>query len=108
MNDIIGLELDPTELVLTKNRDFRWTFQNLDESGAPVDYPAGSLYFELYTSPSTTTWTFTIAGSEASLKVESDVVNTIPNRTKWQLVFRPTGEVAGGDPVARGIVRVQE
>lgn len=108
MNDIIGIELDPTELVLTKNRDFKWTFQNLDESGAAVNYPAGSLYFEVYTQPSTTTWTFTITGSSATLKVESDVVNTIPNRTKWQLVFKASGEAAGGDPLARGVVRVQE
>ena len=105
---VIGLELDPEELVLTKNRDFRWTFQNLDESDAPINYPSGSLYFELYTSPSITTWPFTIVGSSATLKIESEAVNLIPNRTKWQLVFKPTGEVAGGDPVARGTVRVQE
>lgn len=104
---VIGVELGYDELVLTKGRDFRWNFVNLDDSGNEVDYPAGSLYFELGTSP-LTTWTFTIAGAVASLKVESDQVALIPNRCKWQLVFRPSGEVAGGDPVARGIVRVQD
>lgn len=103
---VIGVDLDQDELVLTRNRDFRWNFVHLNSSGVEEDYPAGSLYFELATSP-LTTWTFSIDGAEASLKVESDQVNLIPNRCKWQLVFRPSGEVAGGDPIARGIVRVQ-
>jgi hypothetical protein len=103
---VIGVELDPVDLVLTKGRDFRWTFENLDSSDLPVDFPSGTLYFEVATA-SPLTWTFTIVGSLASLKVESEVVNTVPSRTKWQLVFRPTGEVAGGDIVAYGTVRVQ-
>jgi hypothetical protein len=64
------------------------------------------LYFELDTSP-VTTWTFGISGSDATIKIESTVVDTIPARTKWQLIFKPSGEAAGGDPVARGIVMVQ-
>lgn len=54
-----------------------------------------------------TIWPFVIAGSEASLKVESEDCDAIPDRTKWQLVFMPDGEAAGGDAVARGVVRVQ-
>ena len=104
---VIGVELDQGELVLTKGRDFRWTFSNLDASGNPTAFPSGSLYFEVYGS-STLTWTFTISGSSASLKVESTVVDSVPNRTRWQLVFKPTGEAAGGDPIARGVVRIQE
>jgi len=103
---VIGVELDPVDLVLTKGRDFRWTFKNLDSSNNAIAFPSGSLYFEVATA-SPLTWTFTISGSLASLKVESEVVNTVPNRTKWQLVFRPTGEVAGGDIVAYGNVRIQ-
>lgn len=94
--------------MLTKNRDFRWTFVNLDENDNETDFPSGTLYFELDTSPSATTWTFTISGAVAVLKVESENVNAIPNRTKWQLVFRATGEAAGGEAIARGFVRVQE
>lgn len=104
---VIGVDLEQDELVLTKGRDFRWTFTNLNSSGAPTNFPSGSLYFEVYTD-TMKTWTFTISGSSASLKVESTEVDTVPNRTKWQLVFRPTGEAAGGDPIARGVVRVQE
>jgi len=55
-----------------------------------------------------TKWPFTIAGSTASLKVESEEVDKIQNRTHWQLAFLPTGETAGGDPIARGTVKVQE
>lgn len=103
---VIGVDLDPVELVLTKGRDFRWSFQNVDESGNPISFESGSLYFEIAT-PSPLTWTFTIVGSVATVKVESEVVATVPNRTKWQLVFKPTGEAAGGDIVAYGNVRVQ-
>lgn len=104
---VIGVELEQDELVLTKGRDFRWTFTNLDSSGSPTAFPSGSLYFEVYTSVPKT-WTFSISGSTATIKVESDEVATVPARTKWQLVFRPSGEAAGGDPIARGTVRIQE
>jgi hypothetical protein len=103
---VIGLELDSSSLVLTKGRDFKWGFKNVDESGVAVNYPPGSLFIELYTSP-VTKWPFTISGSEAVCKVESEEVDKIPSRTHWQLVFLPQGEVAGGDPVARGTVKVQ-
>lgn len=103
---VIGVELDPVDLVLTKGRDFRWSFLNVDGSGNEENFPSGSLYFEVATAPPLT-WNFTISGAAASVKVESDVVATVPNRTKWQLVFRPTGEVAGGDIVAYGNVRLQ-
>lgn len=104
---VIGTEIEPSTLVLTKNRDFRWNFQNLDDNDQPVNFPSGTLYFELATSP-VTTWTFTVTGAMAYLKVESEVVNQIPARTRWQLVFRPSGEAAGGDPIARGVVVVQQ
>ena len=55
-----------------------------------------------------TLWEFTIAGTKASLKVESEAVDKVANRTHWQLVWLPAGEPAGGDPVARGVVRVQQ
>lgn len=105
---VIGVELEQDELVLTKGRDFKWAFVNLDASGAAQSFPAGSLYFELYTSPTKTTWQFTITGSQAVLKVESVDVDLIPARTRWQLVFKQTGEAVGGDPLARGVVRIQE
>lgn len=104
---VIGVELDPSELVLTKGRDFQWSFTNLDSNRDPLPFPAGSLYFELATSP-VTTWTFTVVGAYANLKVESEAVDVIPARTSWQLVFKPAGESAGGEPLALGTVRVQK
>lgn len=102
----IGTELDNEQLVLIKGRDFRWSFQNLDVNDQPVDFPAGSLYFE-FTGVTADPWTFTIDGDTASLKVESDVVDTIPARTKFQLVFLSDGEAEGGDAIALGSVTVQ-
>jgi hypothetical protein len=32
----------------------------------------------------------------------------VPARTRWQLVWLPDGEAAGGDPLARGLVKIQE
>ena len=104
---VIGVDLDYDELVLVKGRDFKWTFINLDADDSPLDYPGGELYIEFAKNP-IVTWPFTISGPNATIKVESEMVGLIPSRTKWQLVFRPTGEVAGGDPIARGIVTVQE
>ena len=54
-----------------------------------------------------TKWAFSIVGSLASLKVESEAADLIQPRTHWQLVFLPDGELAGGDPIARGRVTVQ-
>lgn len=102
----IGVEVDTVDLVLTKHRDFKWAFQNLDDNDNPTNFPAGTLYFELYHTTTPTVWAFTISGSTATIKVESEVVNTVPNRTKFQLVFRPSGETAGGDPLAKGVVRI--
>ena len=102
----IGVQLIPDRLVLTTGRDFRWSFENLDANDQPEDFPAGELYFELATDP-VTQWDFTIVGSLASLKVESTDSDLIPDRTPWQLVFLPTGEAAGGDPVALGLVSRQ-
>ena len=103
---IIGVDVETSTLVLTKGRDFRWKFVNTDDSGAAIDYPSGTLFFELATA-TPLVWLFTITGAQAVLKIESTVVDTVPNRTKWQLVFKPTGELAGGDIVARGTVKVQ-
>jgi hypothetical protein len=46
---VIGVDLDSDQLVLTRGRDFKWTFQNVDQNDQPVDFPAGRLYFELQT-----------------------------------------------------------
>ncbi|ASR77111.1 hypothetical protein KIV66_gp03 [Mycobacterium phage MyraDee] len=102
---VIGIALEADQLVLTKNRDFKWAFENLDEVGEPTDYPAGALYFEFSNGQR---WDFVIDGDTASLKVEHTAVNLVPARTKWQLVFLAAGEPAGGDPIARGTVTVQE
>lgn len=104
---VIGVDLDSDELVLTKGRDFKWAFVNLDAQGSPLNFPGGSLYIEFAKTP-IVTWPFVISGPNATIKVESEMVALIPHRTKWQLVFRSTGESAGGDPIARGVVRVQE
>ncbi len=103
----IGLKLDTDQLVLTKGRDFKWNFENLDEFGQPVNFPAGELYFEFNIGSPKKKWPFTIAGPLATIKVESTEADTIPTRTKWQLVFLPAGETAGGDPVTLGTVAVQ-
>lgn len=55
-----------------------------------------------------TKWDFDITDSLATLAVDSEYVDRIKNRTRWQLVFLPDGELAGGQAVARGTVQVQE
>lgn len=103
---VIGVELEPDTLVLTKGRDFRWAFKYVNDANVSTPFPAGKLYFEFDVNP-VVKWEFTISGDTASLKKESEDVAAIPARTKWQLVWLPTGEVAGGDPIAYGRVKVQ-
>ncbi len=105
MSDI-GIATEGSTLYLWKGRDFRWSFKNLDESGNPVNFPAGTLFFEFQTGPTPAVWNFNISGDTATIKVESTAVDLIPARTKWQLVFLPTGEAAGGDPIDFGKVAV--
>lgn len=102
----IGIKLTNDSLVLTRGRDFKWAFQNLDANGDPIDFPDGELYFE-FDLPETDNWDFTIDGSVATIKVESTVADTIPERTEWQLVWLPDGEPAGGEAVSIGKVQVQ-
>ena len=75
----IGIDLEPDVLVLQQDRDFKWVFENTDEAGAPVNYPTGDLYFELFTggehnnlqrvsvlAASGGTYTLTVAGQTTS------------------------------------------
>lgn len=103
----IGLELPVDSLILTRGRDFRWSFQFAEDDGTPVNFPAGSLFFELTPASGVVRWEFDIVDAMASLKVESEDVDLIPAKTLWQLVWLPEGEAAGGDPKARGKVVVQ-
>lgn len=113
----IGLCLESSTLDLYSGRDFKWGFLNVNEAifagslsnaSQLIAFPDGALYFELQIADggnSTTTWEFDISGAAATLKVESTESDRIPARTKWQLVFLPEGEAAGGDPIAYGTVK---
>ena len=103
---VIGVALSTDQLVFTKGRDFRWAFKYVNEQGASTNFPAGELFFEFELSP-VVKWDFTLSGDTAVIKKESEDVALIPARTKWQLVWMPQGEAAGGDPVAYGTVKVQ-
>lgn len=103
----VGVRLKQGPLYLTKGRDFKWSFHFVDKDREPLDFPPGELYLELDTNP-VTIWKTSIKGSVASLKVEHQESDRIPANTRWQLVFKPAGEAAGGDPVALGYVRVQK
>ncbi|BBY34921.1 hypothetical protein BST33_00120 [Mycolicibacter minnesotensis] len=48
---VIGVELDGDQLVLTRRRDFKWTFENVtqDDNQDPIPFPPGDLFFELET-----------------------------------------------------------
>lgn len=54
-----------------------------------------------------TIWQFEIEDSVATLAVQSEQADLIKPRTRWQLVFLPAGEAAGGEALARGTVTVQ-
>jgi hypothetical protein len=103
----IGIKLPSETLVLTRGRDFRWVFLNLDENLEETDFPAGDLYIEFAQGDPPIEWHFEIEGSRAEIKIESESVDTISPRTAFQLVWLPDGEPEGGDVVAVGRVQVQ-
>jgi hypothetical protein len=105
---VIGPVFQPDKLFLTTGRDFKWAYQLVDAAGVPVDFPAGKLYFEFFTCDDVpAVWDFVIDGSVASIKVEHEIADNIPNRTKFQLVFLHESEPAGGDPISLGSVQRQ-
>jgi hypothetical protein len=107
---VIGPVFEPDRLYLTRGRDFKWAYRLVDCDGNPVDFPKGRLYFEfaeLGDGLEPVVWEFGIEGDVASLKVESELADLIPDRTRWQLVFLADGEPVGGDPVSLGSVKVQ-
>jgi hypothetical protein len=59
-------------------------------------------------TPTLTKWDFTIAADTATLFIPNSECDEISNRTPWQLVWKPSGDTTGGDPQARGFVRVQQ
>jgi len=102
-----GVQLSPQPLTLTRFRDFEVKMVAEDESGNSTAIPAGQYLFELYTEPVKTVWPFVVSGSAATLKVESVEADKVPDRTKFQLVHLPPGELEGGRPMALGVVRRQ-
>lgn len=109
---VLGTVLEQeNELVLTRRRDFIFSFVHLDNDLEPSNFPSGSLYFEFSTDPMIV-WHSTIVGTTATFNIESEDVDFLINSylesgIRWQLVFLPTGEPAGGYPVALGSVTVQ-
>jgi hypothetical protein len=104
---VIGPVFEPDKLFLYTGRDFKWAYELVDRAGVPVDFPPGRLYFLFCTCPDETVWDFVIEGAVATIKVEHEVADLIPNRTKFQLVFLHEGEAAGGDPITLGTVSRQ-
>ncbi len=104
---VIGPVFEPDRLYLTCGRDFKWAYQLVDKTGVPVDFPAGRLYFEFCLPDGNEVWDFTIDGPNAVVKVEHEISDTIPDRTKFQLVFLHEAEPAGGDPISLGTVKRQ-
>jgi hypothetical protein len=100
-------------------REFRIEFINdlaevvvdelvLDTSNVtnPDVTPYGEVQYTATGKPRFDYWEFDIVGPQASIKVESELCNQIAHRTRYQLVFLPDGEDAGGWAVARGRVGV--
>jgi hypothetical protein len=98
-----GKALSDQPLFVTAGRDLELAFQLVDEKQAPVDWPPGELFLEVGAN----SWPFSINGSVAGLRVESEDVDGFAPRARWQLWFLPDGESAGGQPIALGYVRRQ-
>ncbi|QGJ88760.1 hypothetical protein SEA_YECEY3_6 [Mycobacterium phage Yecey3] len=51
-----------------------------------------------------TVYWFSVAGPDATVKIDSEEADLLPHRTKWQVVHLPNGEPAGGSCVQAGRV----
>lgn len=108
---VFGAVPDCATLELVQGADYVWNFVLTYPQGHPLagqqqPFPPGSLSYRIFTEPTVTVWPFTISGATASIKVESEVVVTIPDRTRFHLVWLPAGEIAGGQVWAVGKVKV--
>ncbi len=101
----VGVPQRDDVMYLTRGRDFFWNVELVDQRGAPLTFPPGDLFFEFVDG---SRWFFDVEGSVASLKVESEVADTVANRARWQLVFLSEGEPAGGVAWAKGYVKVEK
>lgn len=102
---------DCATLELVAGGDYMWSFElrygpSHAKAGQPQPFPAGSLFYRILTEPVETRWPFVISGASASMKIESEDVAKVPDRTRFQLVWLPDGETAGGQVWAMGKVRV--
>lgn len=110
-SQVFGVSPDCATLELVDGGDYVWNFElrfppGHVQAGQPQPFPPGSLFYRIFTVPVETKWQFTVSGAEASIKVESEQVALIPDRTRFHLVWLPVGEMAGGQVWATGKVRV--
>jgi len=86
--------------------DFSRSYEHRDWPADVVSpFPAGSFFYEFFVEPVHVKWVFVVSGSLMSLKVESEDVAKIPDRTHFHLKFLPAGELAGGSTLVAGNVR---
>jgi len=110
-SQIFGVVPGCATLELVEGGDYVWNFElrfpaDHAQAGLPQPFPPGSLVYRIFTEPVETVWPFTLSGAVASVKVESEEVAKIKDRTRFHLVWLPAGELAGGQVWATGKVRV--
>ena len=101
----VGSPLRDDVMFLVRGRDFVWGFELVTREGVLVDWPAGELFFEVFSDP-VRRWDCRVEGAQAFVGVGSGVTDLVPNRCRWQLVWLPVGGLPAGVPVARGYVKV--
>lgn len=83
-------------LNLITGDDFKWSYTWKPDGVNAENFPANrELYYEFkngtggaWTGGSK--WSYVIAGSVATIRVESDIADAMANRTAYRLVFRDT------------------
>lgn len=108
---VFGAVPDCGVLERVTGMDYVWSFElryppGHASAGQPQPFPVGgTLSYRIETTPPTV-WQFVIAGAVASIKVESEVADKVPDRTPFKLVWLPPGELGGGQAWAVGKVQV--
>ncbi|WP_428847105.1 DUF7264 domain-containing protein [Nocardia arthritidis] len=83
-------------LILITGDDFKWAYTWMPNGSQAPFPPNRELYYEFKNGTGgawsgSLKWVYTISGAVASIRVESEIADTITNRTPYRLVFRDKG-----------------
>lgn len=89
------------EMTLNIGEDFIAHFELIDGEFEP----GFQMFYRFFEREPAVEWDFTIAGSNAHCRIESEEADQIPARAKWQLMTRQDGDPTTEIELCWGLVK---